>query len=87
MELCHAHNLSRRPTTAKPYGIRVSLLGNDSFARLLGSDWQTYHWFETEQQRNRALKDMASEHLYSRRGDKPTLRFERVKAPASDTTG
>ena len=81
MELCHPHNLDSPPATAKPYGIRISLLAGDSFSRLLGADWQAQHWFGSEKQRDRALEEMASEHLYSRRGDRPTLRFERVEAP------
>lgn len=78
MDLCHAHNLNRRPPEARPFGIRVRLRGGDSFARLLGTDWEKFHWFATEEARDRALEDMASEHLYSRRGDRPTLIFERV---------
>ena len=36
------------------------------------------HWFATAKARDRALADMAGEHLYSRRGDRPTLRFEPI---------
>lgn len=79
MDVCHEHNLNRLPEAAKPFGIRVSLRPGDSFARVLGADWEMYHWYATEAERDRALEDMASEHLYSRRGDRPTLRFERVE--------
>jgi len=79
MELCHAHNLNQPPAQSKPFGIRVSLRNGDSFARLLGADWQQHHWFATAQERDRALQDMAGEHLYSRRGDRPSLVFERVQ--------
>ena len=78
MELCHAHNLNRTPPADRPFGIRVRLHGGDSFARLLGTDWEKFHWYATEAERDRALADMAGEHLYSRRGDRPTLIFERV---------
>jgi hypothetical protein len=78
MEICHAHNLIAPPAEAKNYGIRVSLRPGDSLARLLGSDWERLHWFATAHERDRAMRDMASEHLYSRRGDRPTLRFEAV---------
>lgn len=81
MDVCHEHNLNRPPDAAKPFGIRVRLRSGDSFSRLLGSDWQKHHWFATEEERDRTLEDMASEHLYSRRGDRPTLVFERVEEP------
>ena len=80
MEICHAHNLSREPAAAKPFGIRVSLPRGDSFARLLGPDWERYHWYATTEERDAALVEMASEHCYSRRGDRPTLRFDPVDA-------
>jgi hypothetical protein len=82
MDLCHAHNLNRQPAAVKRFGIRISLRNGDSFTRLLGSDWQKDHWFATEQERDTALEDMASEHLYSRRGDRPALIFERVEQKA-----
>ncbi len=78
MEICDAHNLSREPAAAKPFGIRVSLPRGESFARLLGADWERFHWYATADERDAALEDMASEHRYSRRGDRPTLRFEAV---------
>jgi len=82
MDLCHVHNLLVRPAADKRYGIRVSLPPRDTFTRLLGSDWERFHWFATPEQRDRALREMASEHLYSRRGDRPTVRFEPVDRPA-----
>jgi hypothetical protein len=79
MEICHAHNATRDLTVPKPFGIRVSLRANDSFARLIGPEWERFHWYESENERDEALRDMASEHRYSRRGDQPTLRFEPVQ--------
>ena len=78
MEICHAHNLIGVPDNTKPYGIRVSLRPGDSFARLVDSGWEQFHWFATVEERDRVLRDMQSEHLYSRRGDRPTVRFEPV---------
>lgn len=86
MEICHAHNLNRDLTAPKRFGIRVSLRADDSFARLIGSRWNKTHWFETETERDRALADMANEHLYSRAGDRPTLRFEAIERDA-ETNG
>jgi hypothetical protein len=79
MEICHAHNLNEDLTAEKRYGIRVRLRAGDTFARLLGRDWERLHWYATEEERDRALDDMASEHLYSRRGDRPTLRFDPIE--------
>jgi len=82
MEICHAHNLNIEPPASKPFGICVGLPHGDSFTRLLGPKWERYHWYASADERDRALQDMASEHLYSRRGDRPTLRFERVEQPS-----
>lgn len=81
MEICHAHNLNRDLTAPRRYGIRVTLSPRDSFASVLGTDWERVHWFATKEERDRALEDMASEHLYSRRGDRPTLNFEPIEKP------
>jgi len=78
MEICHAHNLSRQPGGKRRYGVRVRLTAADPLHRVLGGDFERVHWFDTPVARDRALADMASEHLYSRRGDRPTLRFEPV---------
>lgn len=79
MEICHEHNLLRQPPAQKRFGIRVSFPPGDTFARLLGPEWERYHWYATAAERDRALRDMAGEHLYSRRGDRPALRFEPVE--------
>lgn len=79
MKTCHAHNLNRRLEADRPYGIRISLPAGDSFQALLGNRWERFHWYATEHERDRALEDMASEHLYSRRGDRPRLLFDRVE--------
>lgn len=82
MDICHEHNLTQPLDGPKPYGIRVRLRPNDTFTRLIGSDWERLHWFATRAERDRALVDMASEHLYSRRGDRPTLIYEAIERPA-----
>lgn len=78
MDICHAHNLNRDPHAERRYGVRVRLTAADPLQRLLGGEFERTHWFATAKQRDRALADMASEHLYSRRGDRPTLRFEPI---------
>lgn len=81
MDICHSHNLNRKPTSEKPYGIRVRLPAGDTFGRLLGVDWEQFHWFASRAERDAALRDMASEHRYSRQGDRPHLIHEAVLAP------
>jgi hypothetical protein len=78
MEICHQHNLNREPNPKRRFGIRVRLAAGDPLQRLIGSDFERTHWFASQTERDRSLKDMASEHLYSRRGDRPTLTFEAV---------
>lgn len=81
MEICHPHNLNAEPTPSKRFGVRVRLTAADPLHRLLGGDMERVHWYATPIERDRALKDMASEHLYSRRGDRPSLVFEPVDRP------
>jgi hypothetical protein len=85
MEIVHEHNLLKPLDVPKPYGIRVSLPPRDTFTRLLGPGWQQHHWYATREERDRALAEMAREHLYSRRGDRPTVLFEPVEQPGADT--
>ena len=88
MSICDSHNLARDPTRPKPFGIRVSLPPGDSLNRLLGADWEQYHWYATEEERDTVMADMASEHLYSRRGDRPHVIHQAVETSIeSDSTG
>lgn len=78
MEICHPHNLTEPLPDARPFGIRVSLPPGDSFLSVIGSDWERLHWFATYEEREAALRDMQGEHIYSRRGDRPTTLFTRI---------
>jgi hypothetical protein len=82
MDICHAHNLTKPIDVPKPYGVRVSMRPTDTFARLLGTSWHREHWYATREERDLALADMASEHRYSRDGDRPTLIFEPIEQPS-----
>lgn len=79
MDICHRHNLNRDPGTKRRYGVRVRLAQGDPLRRLIGDDFERVRWFDSPTDRDRALTDMAAEHLYSRRGDKPTLVFEPIE--------
>jgi hypothetical protein len=81
MKICHPHNLNDDPRVEKPYGIRVTLPAGDSFRSLFDANWERFHWYASEQDRDRSLADMAGEHLYSRRGDRPRLIFAKVERP------
>ena len=78
MTIASEHNLNDQPPAANPFGIRVSLRPRDPFTRLVGADWQKFHWYATEHARDDVLADMASRHPYSRRGDEPTVILEKV---------
>lgn len=78
MDICDRHNLNREPAADRRFGVRVRLAPGDPLKRLIGSDFERVRWFDSQTERDRAMADMASEHLYSRRGDRPTLVFEPV---------
>ena len=82
MDICHPHNLNKPLDAPKPYGIRVRMRSNDTFARLLGNGWHREYWYATPAARAAALAEMSGEHLYSRSGDRPTLVYEAVDRPA-----
>lgn len=82
MAIAHEHNLNGPPPASRPYGIRASLRRSDPFVRLVGGDWQKFHWYPTERERDAALASMSGRHLYSRRGDEPVVIYEKVSAPA-----
>ena len=47
MEICHEHNLLRDLKSPRPYGIRVTLSQQDSFATVLLTDCERLHLFQT----------------------------------------
>ena len=62
------------------FGIRCTLPPDDPMTapHLLGPDWVAERWYATEQERDEALADFASVHLYSRRSDKPSVIYTKV---------
>ncbi len=65
----------------KKYGVRITLPEGDPMAapHLLGEDWAATRWFETPEERDAWIEQARREHLYSRRGDVPTQRYEKVE--------
>ncbi len=79
MAICHEHNLKAAPPGARPFGIQVRLKPGDPFANLVGPDWGKVHWFASALERDAVLTDMESRHLYSRRGDEPSIVLEKIE--------
>jgi hypothetical protein len=80
MGVANIHNMARAiPKAPRPYGVRVCLRPGDPFARLLGADWQKTHWYFTTSERDQALEEMARKHEFSRIGDEPALKFEKIE--------
>ena len=80
MDYCHQHNLVD-PDDAnieKKFGITVSLPPADTFAKVIGDDWECVHWYETEVERDQAYDDMARRHEYSRNTDLPTQILQKI---------
>lgn len=50
-----------------------------SAPHLLGDDWQSYRWFDSEVQRDQAQAEMERQPLYYRKGDSPTVILEKVE--------
>ncbi len=65
----------------KRYGIRITLPEGStlSAAHLLGSGWESFRWYDTEDARERALVDMARDLPNYRKGDRLAQRLERVE--------
>lgn len=82
MAIAHEHNLIVPPPVEKPFGIRIRLRPRDPFRHLIGSDWQSLHWFATERERDDAFTEMTGRHRYSRSGDAPVEIYEKVTRDA-----
>ncbi|MGA9851427.1 MAG: hypothetical protein WBR15_00615 [Gammaproteobacteria bacterium] len=67
--------------STKRYGIHCTLLPDDpmSAPHLLGPDWEAFRWYDTEQERDTDYVNYSREHIYSRRGDKPSVIYTKVE--------
>lgn len=65
----------------KRYGIRITLPEDDPFraAHLLGESFETFRWFDTEQERDRIYDEMTTLPPYYRDGDKPNQVLAKVE--------
>ncbi len=80
MSYCHQHNLVEpgQANAERKFGIRVSLPAGDTFARVLGDDWESLHWYRSEEERDDAFEQMAIRHGYYRETDSPTQVLEKL---------
>ena len=77
MSICNEHNLSQ-PVARKTFGIRLRLPQGDALARLLGKEWETFRWYATAGERDKALAEIRGKHSYARPGDFPTYVYEKI---------
>lgn len=65
----------------KKYGIRITLTENNPMRlpHLLGEDWQSLHWYGTEQERDKALADMSQQLPIYRKGDNIAQIFAKIE--------
>lgn len=81
MTYCHRHNLVDPEIAAadRRFGIRVTLPASDTFRTVIGDDWERFHWYATESERNLAYDSMAQRHGYYRKTDSPAQVLEKVE--------
>ncbi|MEL6301991.1 MAG: hypothetical protein AAFU66_11180 [Pseudomonadota bacterium] len=77
---CHEHNLvdSSNINDERPWGIRVTAPPSDPFNKLVGADWEKFHWFQTRDERDQKLEQMRRRHGFYRIGDDPSIVLESV---------
>ncbi len=77
---CHRHNLVRKDNVdaERRFGIRVTLPQTDTFARMLGDNWENIRWYATEEERDLAYQSMATRHGYYRNTDSPSQVLEKI---------
>jgi hypothetical protein len=81
MSYCHRHNLvdPGNAEADRRYGIRVTLPASDTFRTVIGDDWERFHWYATESDRDGAYESMARRHGYYRKTDSPAQVLEKVE--------
>lgn len=65
----------------KRFGIRCTLPSDDpmTVSHLLGPNWEAFRWFDTAEERDTFYADYAREHVYSRRGDRPSVIYTKIE--------
>jgi hypothetical protein len=80
MAIAPPHN-RRNPDAGihRPSRVRITHKPGDPSRKLLGADWNKTHWYGTAAERDAALIEMSRKHEYSRPGDRPALKFDKVE--------
>lgn len=80
MNFCHQHNLVQPDIAGadRRFGIRVALPPGDTFATILGAEWEQLHWYASAAERDAAYEKMATRHGYYRKTDTPTQVLEKI---------
>jgi hypothetical protein len=88
MDVCHSHNrrAGLAPRTG-PWGLRLKLPEGDTFRGVLGEDWETVEWFPSPEARARRIRELESQFVYYRKGDRATLAWEIVDPAADEASG
>ncbi len=79
MEISQPNNATRSNDGDCRFGIRVTAPPQEFFSRLVGTDWQTTHWFATRAERDRQLAEMGARHRFSRDSDTPSVILEPIE--------
>jgi hypothetical protein len=65
----------------KRFGIRITLPEGDPLGKshLLGENWESFRWYETEEQREEAMREMGNQHVHYRVGDAASVVLTRIE--------
>ncbi|CAB1276054.1 hypothetical protein [Candidatus Nitrosacidococcus tergens] len=65
----------------KKYGIYITLPSNSTMraAHLLGENWDSYHWYYTIEDRDKAFEEMRFHLPYYQNRDNPNLIIKKVE--------
>ena len=65
----------------KKYGIRITLAENNPMRlpHLLGEEWESVHWYDSEQLRDDALQHMSQQLPNYRNGDSIAQVFTKIE--------
>ena len=80
MDYCHQHNLVEPELAGRErnFGIRVTLPPTDTLRKVLGENWERFHGYATETERDAAFEQMATRHGYYRKTDSPSQVLEKL---------
>ncbi len=67
-----------RSARDKVFGIQMELSTDDPMKLVLGDDWETIRWYASAAERDRAYDEIRGQHVWSRSGDRPTMRYAKI---------